>query len=105
MIEKCPTFLMRGSKIVETYFTDWVSEDGKYWDLQESVVLDIDFAGDNLILETPVGCFEVRIGPTEPGETLTLEPTRGAGYDPIPCESPRETDEMPALVHSAPRAV
>ncbi len=74
MIEKCPTFLMSDDEIKEVYYTIWDSDDGKIWSLAGTEVLEAGFyAANKLVVETPVGCFEIAILPIGPGQIITLE--------------------------------
>ena len=73
MIEECPTFLMVGEEIKEVYYTTWESGDGKSWNLVGTEVLEVLHTANKLVVETPVGCFEIDIHPVGPGQTITLE--------------------------------
>ena len=64
---------MAGDEIKEVYYTTWDSKNGDYWNLAGTEVLEVGHAANKLVVETPVGCFEIDIRPVGPGETITLE--------------------------------
>lgn len=92
MTETCPTFLVRGEQIVEVYYTDWVESAPGQWSLGGDKRFEITGDADTLIVELPIGCYELSIGPVIEGDSLTLQPGsgHGPGIYPQRCQRPRQ---------------
>lgn len=90
-MEVCPTFLMRGERIVEVCYTEWVEERPGEWGLNGLQSFPVTDHADTLVVELPIGCYEIPIGPMFKGDTVAMRqgPGYGPGVHPVQCRRPR----------------
>ncbi len=93
--EICPTFLVKGDKIVDVVYTSWIDNGDGTWDLSGVTKVTTTGRIDRIVYELPIGCYVSNVGVAKGGDiTFFPKDTEGHRND---ATGMRECQEKPVF--------